>query len=427
MTKKCVFTDGMLARVKLPQTNGRITLRDTIMPSLICRISASGSKTFVVYKRIHGGMPERITIGRFPAVNVKEARRLAAKIHGAIAEGKNPAQVKRTLKQELTFEELFNDFFEKHSKVKKRTWKSDLSIYNLYLKKDIGKLKLSHITKAHIRTILADASTRISPYTSEAGEIQYVSGMTTNRIIALAKTVFNWGISLELCEINPVIGIKKSPEKSRTRFLQAEELPKFFVALEQEENDVVRDFILLSLLTGSRRANVLQMRWDQISFTRREWTIPRTKNDDHQIVTLCSEAYQILSNRKKVSISEFVFPGDGKAGYFHDPKKGWKRVLQRAGIENLRIHDLRRTLGSWQAKTGASLVVIGKSLGHKSLQATMVYARLDLEPVRDSVESATKAIFAAAKRKKIAPMFNEVSKRQLVGLNFSHLLGFKIN
>lgn len=423
MTKKCVLTDGMLDLVSLPNGKERTVLRDTVMPALICRISSSGIKTFIVYRRINGSPPERITIGRYPAIKVKEARRQAAKINGAIADGKNPALVKRTLKEELTFEELFNDFLEKHSKVKKRTWKSDLSIYNLYLKKSIGKLKLSHVSKGHIRTIIAEASTRISPISLKSGNEQYISGMTTNRIIALAKTVFNWGISLELCETNPVIGIKKSPEKSRNRFLQAEELPKFFEALEKEEIDIVRDFIFISLLTGARRGNVLQMRWDQISFTRKEWTIPRTKNDDPQIVTLCSEAYKILLARKKESGSEFVFPGEGKAGYFNDPKKGWKRVLQNAGIENLRLHDLRRTLGSWQAKTGSSLVVIGKSLGHKSLQATMVYARLDLEPVRISVESATKAIFAAAKRKQITSSFNKVSKRQTAKFSFSHLLG----
>ena len=91
-----------------------------------------------------------------------------------------------------------------------------------------------------------------------------------------------------------------------------------------------------------------------------------------------------------------MFPGDGKHGHYHDPRKGWLRILKRAGIENLRLHDLRRTLGSWQAKTGASLVVIGKSLGHKSPQATAVYARLDLDPVRKSMETATAAILQAA-------------------------------
>ena len=79
-----------------------------------------------------------------------------------------------------------------------------------------------------------------------------------------------------------------------------------------------------------------------------------------------------------------------------EPKKGWKRILERAGIDNLRIHDLRRTLGSWQAKTGASLAIIGKSLNHKNQTTTAIYARLDIDPIRDSVNKATDAMMTAA-------------------------------
>jgi integrase len=81
-----------------------------------------------------------------------------------------------------------------------------------------------------------------------------------------------------------------------------------------------------------------------------------------------------------------------------EPKKGWQRLLDRAGFSDLRIHDLRRTLGSWQAKTGASLLTIGKSLNHKSTQSTAIYARLDLDPVRESVNRATAAMLIAAKK-----------------------------
>jgi len=84
------------------------------------------------------------------------------------------------------------------------------------------------------------------------------------------------------------------------------------------------------------------------------------------------------------------------------PKKRWQNLLQRCGIDNLRIHDLRRSLGSWQAITGASLVIIGKSLGHKSADATMIYARLNTDPVRASVGAATSAMLEAAGMKNSA-------------------------
>jgi integrase len=103
---------------------------------------------------------------------------------------------------------------------------------------------------------------------------------------------------------------------------------------------------------------------------------------------------EILTARKLASDGPWVFPGGGASGHLADPKKAWTRILTEAGIADLRIHDLRRTLGSWQAATGANSYIIGKSLGHRSQQSTAIYARLNLDPVRESVNKATDAMFA---------------------------------
>ena len=115
-----------------------------------------------------------------------------------------------------------------------------------------------------------------------------------------------------------------------------------------------------------------------------------------QTVALSPEAIEVLQHRKQYVKSEFVFPGTGKNGHLAEPRKGWERILKRAGIADLRIHHLRRTLGSWQAKTGASLAIIGKSLNHKHQNTTAIYARLDLDPVRASINTATSAMLTAA-------------------------------
>ena len=79
--------------------------------------------------------------------------------------------------------------------------------------------------------------------------------------------------------------------------------------------------------------------------------------------------------------------------HLQDPKKAWKRILKRAGIENLRLHDIRRTLGSYQALMGTSLHIIGKTLGHRSLGTTQIYARLADKPIRDSMQNAVNEIY----------------------------------
>ena len=396
MINKINFTKAIIDTIPEPEPKKRDIYHDTKTPGLQLRVT--GVKTFFVNRRIKSGDPERITLGRYPEMTIEQARRKTMEVLHDIAEGKNPAEIKRGEKAELTFGNLFNEYLERHSKPNKRTWREDESKYKTYLERPLGKKKLSTIDRRDIALIH-------SGITKDGHDI------TANRVLALTSSIFGWGISAGLWELNPAIGIKRNKEKSRDRFIQGDELPRFFEAVAKEENEAIRDYVLISLLTGARRANVLAMRWQDINFERAEWRIEETKNGTPQTVALSPEAVEILLNRKPSDNEVFVFPGSGKAGHLMEPKKGWKRILERAGIDNLRIHDLRRTLGSWQAKTGASLAIIGKSLNHKNQNTTAIYARLDLDPVRDSVNKATSAMMQAAGLKDGADVMQLKKKR----------------
>lgn len=382
MENKINFTKAIIDSLSIPESGKRDTYHDIKTSGLQLRITSTGVKTFSVYRRIKRGEPERITLGRYPDMTIEQARREAVRIATDISDGKNPAEVKRGHKAELTFSELFDDYMERHSRPKKKTWAEDQAQFRLYLEKPLGKKKLSTIDRksiAHIHSSITKAG--YAP--------------TANRVKALLSSVFGWAIAAGLCESNPAIGVKSNKENQRDRFLQSDELPRFFQAVAKEENKTIRDYVLISLLAGARKSNVLAMRWQDINFERAEWRIEVTKNGTPQTVALSPEAIEILHHRKPTDNAIFVFPGSGKSGHLEEPKKGWKRILERAGIDNLRIHDLRRTLGSWQAKTGASLAIIGKSLNHKNQNTTAIYARLDLDPVRDSVNRATSAMMTA--------------------------------
>jgi len=382
MAKKFNFTKAEIDSLPLPEKGKRDAYQDTKVNGLHLRISSTGIKTFSVFKRIKGGNPERVTLGRYPDMTIDQARRKTMEISLAISEGQNPAEVKRGLKSELLFCDLFAEYIERHSKPKKKTWMEDEEKYRYHLKKPLGKKKLSTIDRASISLIHSHITKSGHP-------------IAANRLLALISSVFSWAISAGLWENNPALGIRRNKEKSRDRFIQGDELPRFFQALADEPNETISDYVLISLLTGARRSNVCSMRWQDINFTRAEWRIEETKNDTPQTLPLSPEAIQVLINRRPQDQAEFVFPGTGKRGHLAEPRKGWTRILKRAGIDNLRIHDLRRTLGSWQAKTGASLAIIGKSLNHKNQNTTAIYAQLDLDPIRESVNTATSAMLAA--------------------------------
>lgn len=432
------FTKAALDALPTPAPGTRVEYRDTKQPALRLRVSATGVKAFCVLKRLKAGGMERISLARYPTMTIEQARRKAAEILGKIAEGENPAETRRAIRGEMTMRQLFDEYGRLHG-CRKVSWATDQQRYRDYLDPTLGTQKLSAITTGMISRILADMA--------KNGK----SNATINNVRALASGIFNKGIEWNLVSENPVSATRTLKAVRRDRFLQAHELPRFFAALLDEPNTTIRDYFLISLLTGARRTNVLEMRWRDVNFDSGIWRISRTKNGEPQNVSLSAEALQILKQRKALAnpSDEFVFPGDGETKHLVEPKKGWKRIFdrdelsqltamiedaegrvqpifeERAGkasvetievllararavakemnlsVENarladLRIHDLRRTFGSWQAITGASLLVIGKSLNHKSPAATAIYARLDLDPVRSAVEKATAAMLGAA-------------------------------
>jgi integrase len=382
MAIKLNFTKASIEELPLPDPGKRSEYQDIKTIGLRLRITISGIKTFSVLRRIKGTL-ERITLGRYPDLTIEQARRKAASLNSAIAEGKNPANIVRAYKEEMTLDDLLNEYMTRTAAFNKRPDKPKAN-YRLYLSQ-WGKRKLSSIKHEEVDRLHKKLG-------REKGLV------TANIALKLLHVMFNKAINewrIWKGE-NVAHGIKKFSEQSRDRFIQSDELPKFFKALAEEENDTIRDYFLLSLLTGARRSNVLSMQWKDINLERGEWRIKETKSGVPQTVTLSPEALTVLRNRKLSEPTTFVFPSSSKRGHLIEPKRGWKRILERAGIDDLRIHDLRRTLGSWQAKTGASLAIIGKSLNHKNQNTTAIYARLDLDPVRESVNTATSAMMVAA-------------------------------
>ena len=171
------------------------------------------------------------------------------------------------------------------------------------------------------------------------------------------------------------------------------ELARFFEALQYAEPRF-RHYILLSLFLGQRRSNILALRWGDIDFENDIVRFVDTKNGDTVNTPMTDQAREILIQMYRTAgDNPWLFPSNtSKSGHIEEPKRAWNALLKRANIENLRIHDLRRTMGSYQAITGSSLHIIGQSLGHRSTAATQIYARLSCDPVRESMQRATNSM-----------------------------------
>lgn len=374
--KKQSFTKKTLSNIAAP-ASGRIYVHDGSEKGLSVYVTPNGAVTFFVRKRING-RDERIVIGRFPDISIEQARQKAMEIKSQVALGKDPSEGKKRLRAEITFGEMFQEYMERYSKKQKRSWKFDEREVNKFCSHWFTR-KASHISRQEVQILHERVHDNNGLYQA-------------NRILERISAIYNRAIRWGWEGTNPARGVKKFKEKSRDRFLKRDEMPRFFAALAEDENEIVRDYIMISLLTGARKSNVLAMRWNEINFDMQEWRIPETKNGESHTVPLSDQVMEILERRRAGTNSMFVFPSNSKTGHYADPKRAWERILKRANIADLRIHDLRRTLGSWMAATGTTTAIIGKTLAHKSVQATKIYERLDLDPVRASVNRATDAI-----------------------------------
>lgn len=428
MTSEAInFTKQSLSELPIPPKGKRIYYRDTKQPGLILDIRPSGSKSFYLYKRIKK-RPVRLLIGPYPDISIENARRLTRIKIGEIAEGKNPQEEIRRIKSEMTFGEFFDQYMKRYSMLHKKSW--------LYDQREVTRF-LSHWFKRQMSDIpKTDVQQIHEKIFRENGLYQ------ANRILERIRSIYNKAIEWGWVGNNPAIGIKKYKEKSRDRFVQPSEMPWLMHSLETEENETARDFLWVLMFTGARKTNTLMMQYEQVNWERNEWRIPDTKNGEPLSIALITQVMEILRRRKQNSKSRWVFPqDDNNDKHFINPKRVWKRTLAKATIllwendefvgswvrdftktnyyfsENvmikkciqqaekekvhlpatmmdIRIHDIRRTFGSYQALAGASLQVIGKSLGHKSQVSTQVYARLNLDPVRSSIEAAVERMYS---------------------------------
>jgi len=338
------------------------------------------------------GKRKRFTLGQYPHdLDVEEARGKASEYLSLIRKGKDPIEFEKgevgTVSGDMTFGRLWSLYLERHAKVFKRSWKNDQWLYHKHLVRWESR-RLSDITRADLSALMAKIGQGSGPNAA-------------NLVHSLARKMFYLAIDWGYEGLNPASRLKRFRKNSRSRYLRPPELKRFWKALEEFPDPTFRDFFACCLLTGQRRGNVQSMRWLETDLAEGIWTIPgsETKNGEEMRVILVPEVVELLRKRKTRISGEWVFPSKrAKSGHIETPKVPWENLCKMAQLEDLWMHDLRRTHGSWQAAAGASLPVIGKSLGHLDQTSTAIYARLDLEPVRKSVMKATGAMMEAVGR-----------------------------
>ena len=428
--RRARFSRSAVAALQPPDA-GETYFYDVDVPQLACRVSALGARSFYVYRKVNG-QPRRIVLGQFDAslpesreiprnaepldllgnaarLNVGMARQLARAVLAELDAGRDPTVPIAAARSELTLGEAFRLYDERHLQARGKKSAEDVRAqFARYLGEITAEKKPHGREPKKPAGAMRWANRRISNITTgdvarlhaELGRVG--KRATANRVVEILSAVYGRLISWKLfAGPNPCAGIEPYPETKRDRFLRKGELPAFFKALDSESNPNVADFVRLCLFTGARRSNVLAMCWEDVDLgAAATWRIPDTKSGQPVVVPLVAAAVDVLRKRKPKDAAGFVFPAASASGHMTPPKKAWAALLERAGLDDVTLHDLRRSLGSWAAMTNASLHIIGAALGHKDSKSTAIYARLQTDPVRTALERATGAMLAAAPKKR---------------------------
>jgi len=336
------------------------------------RVSAKGARTYVLKYRI-GGVQRWLTIGRHGATWTPDtARREARKLLGEIQAGKDPAKEKSEHRAAESFAAFTDRYLSEYANVHKKasTVTDETRLLNKHVLPMLGKWKLRDITREDIKRF--HLSMKHAPYSA-------------NRTLALLSHMFNtaedWGLRAE--NSNPCRRVKKYEERSRERFLSQRELARLGRALAVVDRAGKAPYeaaaIRLLLFTGARLSEILTLEWKFVDFTARLLRLPDSKTGA-KTIALPPPAIELLQSLERQEGNPFVICGYKEGAHLVNLQKPWRRIRKAAGLNDVRIHDLRHSFASVGAAGGMSLPLIGALLGHSQASTTHRYAHFADDP-----------------------------------------------
>lgn len=370
----------------------RQILYDAELRGFGVRAYPSGRKAYVIRYRFEGR--DRLFTLKDCALpdTLDEVRNEAREALLAASHSRDPLAERKGQRLRPTLAEFADEYIQLHAQPNKRSWREDRRRLNTYILRKWGTRRVESITRAEVLGLHAS--------------IAHKHPIEANRVWALLSGVFRkaieWG-RVPADWRNPAYGagtaIKK--ERSRERWITSDELPALMTAIEAEENAHHKAAFQLYLLTGLRRSELLSLRWRDVDFSQGTLHVSMTKSGKPHTLPLSAPAKAILAGLARVQDNEHVFPATRGDGHMSDLKKPWRRVRDAAGLSDVRLHDLRRTVGSMMAQDGASLLMIGTVLNHSESRTTeRAYAHLGSDTVRDAMERhATRVIDIGTRRR----------------------------
>jgi integrase len=365
---------------------GEYMLWDGELPGFGIRIMPSGRRTYMVQYRA-GRRSRRMVIGPHGVLTADQARSMAVQVLAEVRTGSDPAGARKERRDAVTVVELADRFEKEHVAVhlKESTAKEYRRNLRRFILPVLGRHRVTDVTRADVAKFHHDL--RHVPYQA-------------NRNLEIISKMFNlaemWGLRPD--GSNPRRHIRKYPEQKRERFLRAGELRRLGDVLgemEEERLELPSAIVAVRLLalTGCRLNEIMKLRWEHVDLSDEVLRLPDSKTGA-KMVHLGRAAVDVLRSMERQPFNPHVIAGICAGRPLSDLQPFWQRLRARAGLKDVRLHDLRHTFASVAVASGQGLPMIGKLLGHSQVQTTARYAHLAGDPVRAAANDVSEAVAA---------------------------------
>lgn len=369
-----------------PDGRKKIDYFDSDQRGFMLEVRCSGGKTYYQRYTDARGRERQFKIGPADVLGLSDARRRAREILAQALVGIDPQARRAELRAIPTLAALVNDRYLPHVKSYKRSWQTDETVLRVHILPALGAEYADQVRSEAIAALV-----------QRMREKGYATG-TTNRVVIVLRHIYNLARKWRIPGIaeNPTGGIALAPDINRERFLSVEEAQRLIASIEVDENETAAKAIMLLLLTGARRNEVTHAKWEHVDWDKKMLLVPLSKSGKPRGIALNAAAIALLRSVRVYADSEYIFPSPATGRPSPSMYFPWHRIRLRAGLPDVRLHDLRHSFASFLVNRGVSLYVVQGLLGHAHTRYTQRYAHLTPDTLLDAAETVGGLIAANA-------------------------------